>query len=56
MPKIKPIKEERTQTGVKVNRKIWLEFKALAVRRDSTATEMLEEAMENYLEKAKKET
>jgi metal-responsive CopG/Arc/MetJ family transcriptional regulator len=54
MPRTKAIKidePERKQTGVKLDLELWREFKSIAVRRGSTATELLEEAMRDYLKK-----
>jgi hypothetical protein len=54
MPRTKAIKidePERKQTGVKLDLELWREFKSIAVRRGSTATELLEEAMRDYLKR-----
>jgi predicted DNA-binding ribbon-helix-helix protein len=50
---IKIDEPERKQTGVKLDLELWREFKSIAVRRGSTATELLEEAMRDYLKKVK---
>ena len=54
MPRPKTIKQdepERRQIGVLIDFRLWRQFKALAVMRDITAGELLEEAMRLYLEK-----
>ena len=44
-------KPKTKQLGVMVNVTLWKEFKKMAVDKDITATELLEEAMRKYLEK-----
>ena len=39
------------QLGVMVNVALWKDFKKMAVDKEITATELLEEAMRKYLEK-----
>jgi hypothetical protein len=57
MPKTKIIRDvERRQIGVLIDFKLWRQFKALAVMRDITAGEMLEEAMRLYLETIEEES
>ena len=56
MPKTKLIQDvERRQIGVLIDFRLWRQFKALAVMRDITAGELLEEAMRYYLENIKTE-
>ena len=51
MPRTKLIQDvERRQIGVLIDFRLWRQFKALAVMRDITAGELLEEAMRLYLE------
>lgn len=47
-----PEKEAR-QLGVKINPSLWKQMKLLAVAQDKTATELLEQAMVEYIEKHK---
>jgi predicted transcriptional regulator len=51
----KTLKDENPKTtkqlGVKVNIDLWREFRMLAIKQDRTATELLKEAMEEYLER-----
>ena len=52
---IKQDEPERKQTGVKLDLRLWREFKSLAVKQGSTAYELLEQAMRDYLlQKVKK--
>lgn len=46
-------KETKTtkQLGVQVNIELWKRFRKLAIDRDQMATTLLEEAMEEYLER-----
>jgi predicted transcriptional regulator len=47
-------KPDRRQIGVKLNSDLWREMRVLALQRDRTAGELLEEAMREYLEKQRK--
>ena len=47
------IKEYR-QIGVRINVKLWTEFRGFAIAQGKTGTNALHEAMELYLEKYKK--
>jgi predicted DNA-binding antitoxin AbrB/MazE fold protein len=40
---------KRKQIGVKVNEEIWKDLKILAIHKDKTATELLNDVMEEYL-------
>jgi predicted transcriptional regulator len=47
---------KRTPTSIKIDEELWEQFKILAIRKKTTATELLEKAMRDLLakEKAKK--
>ena len=42
-------KPERRQIGVKLDPELWREMKILALKKDKTAGELLEEAIREYL-------
>jgi hypothetical protein len=57
MPKTKDMQDvDRRQIGVLIDFRLWRKFKALAVMRDTTAGELLEEAMRYYLKNLKEES
>jgi len=56
MPKTKLIQDvDRRQIGVLIDFRLWRQFRALAVMKDITARELLEEALRYYLENIKEE-
>ena len=50
----KPLSRESQQIGVRVNPTIWREIRLLAMQQDKTATELLNQAMEDFVKKHKK--
>lgn len=46
---------ERRQTGIKLDTGLLKEFKVLAAMRETTLTELMEEAMRDYLRRTKTE-
>lgn len=42
-------KPDRKQIGVKIDSALWLEMKVLALKKDVTGGELLEEAIREYL-------
>jgi len=42
---------EKKQIGVKINSDLWRELRKAALDQDRTATELLEEAIQDYIEK-----
>ena len=48
-------KPERRQIGCKLNSALWTQVKILALQQGRTAGELLEEAMQQYLERHGKE-
>lgn len=47
-------KIQRSVIGIKVDRELWLSFRAFSIERDRTATDMLEEAMRDYMKGRRK--
>ncbi len=45
-------KPKRRQTGVKLDSELLRQFKVLAAQRETTLTELLEDAMQEYLVRA----
>jgi predicted transcriptional regulator len=45
---------KRTPTSIKIDEELWEEFKILAIRKKTTATELLEKAMRDLLAKEAK--
>ena len=48
-------KSRRIQPGARVDPDLWLEFRQLALTQKRSASDLLEEAMREYLERTKKE-
>jgi predicted transcriptional regulator len=46
---------KRTPTSIKIDEELWEQFKILAIRKKTTATELLEKAMRDLLAKEAKE-
>jgi predicted transcriptional regulator len=44
---------KRTPTSIKIDEELWEQFKILAIRKKTTATELLEKAMRDLLAKEK---
>jgi len=42
---------DRVQIGCKINKKLWRELKVLAMKKDKPAGELLEEAINDILQK-----
>ncbi len=47
-------KIQRSMIGIKVDWERWLSFRAFSIERDRTATDMLEEAMRDYVKRHRK--
>ncbi len=45
---------KRTPTSIKIDEELWEEFKILAIKKKTTATELLERAMRDLLAKESK--
>jgi predicted transcriptional regulator len=50
------LRVKRTPTSIKIDEKLWEELKILAIRKKTTATELLEKAIHDLLAKETKAT
>lgn len=52
MKRTRPKEEKKTkQLGIQIDVERWRRFRMLAIKQDRTATELMEEAMAEYLER-----